>query len=289
MALTLINRVRAITGSSTSHTSADEVLDFVRMGARFVLSSLPVELSFPFARDSSFVNDSTPIYLDTNKLIPGSVRRGSIRCIQVPLDMAYDIADSNSLHYATARYPAFYVDGYALSIKPTPTATAVGRCQIVDIPNFTNGIDSTSTSKLGQYDGIVVKYAAALDYMGVSSYWGEKLLQEMNSTEITGKARDALQNAADLINNKTDYDAEDFLAEEDAEMVASAVQTAAQEVNRAMAEMQGGSASAAYTREMAEKAAQLFKEADRELQIALSQGVQIDTARNNGEGGVQTA
>ena len=118
--------------------------------------------------------------------------------------------------------------------------------------------------------------------MNISGYWSDKLLQEMNSTEVTGKARDALLNAQNLIDNKVAYDAEDFLALEDPEMAQVVIQTASQEVNRALAEMRGSEGSAQYTQQYIVKAQQLFAEAERELQFAINQGAQSDAARSNG-------
>ena len=284
--LTLLNRVRAITNSGTSHTSNDEVVEGIRQGVRYVLSALPLQLVKPFITKTTGISGN-PTSVYNAKIL--NVQRDGVKCIEVPDDMAYDIGDSNSLHQATNRYPAFYNDGNEIYIKPDPTAGAPGVLRIIDTSATAALITSTSVDSIDPYDGIAVKYAAALDYMAISAYWGEKLLQEANSTEISGKARDALQNAADLINNKTNYDAEDFLAEEDPEMVASAVQTAAQEVNRALAEMQGMGASAGYTREMSAKAAQLFNEVQAELQAVVSQGADVDVTRDNGEGRLQTA
>jgi len=275
--LTLVNRVRALTNSTTSHTSNDEVVEFVRQGVRYVLSALPIQLASPFATDSTSVT-SNPIYIDTTKII--SVKRGSIKCIQVPIDQAYDLTDSNSLHLASVRYPAFYIDGNEINIAPAPSATATGTAKIVDPTAKASGTSTTDTAAIDQFDGIAIKYAAGMDMMNVSGYWANSILENVNSTEVTTGARDALTNAQNLIDNKTAYDAEDFLALEDAEMVASAVQTAAQEVNRALAEMRGTDSSNGVTAQMISKAQQFFNEADRELLQVINQGGINDASGN---------
>jgi hypothetical protein len=278
--LTLINRVRAITASSTSHTSNDEVVEFVRQGVRYVLSALPMTLSGPFARSTSNITGN-PTQIYTNKVF--SVQRSGIKCIEVPLDTAYDVADTNSLHLATTRYPVFYRDVDKIFIKPTPAGGSVGIIEAIDTSYTAALITSTSVNSVDPYDGIAIKYAAALDYMGISGYWGSSIMETLNSTEVSTGARDALTNARDLIDNKTNYDAEDFLAEEDAEMVSAAVGTASQEVNRALAEMRGGEASAAHSGQMIQKAQELFQQADRELLMVINQGGLNDTARSDGE------
>jgi len=279
---TLISRVRALTNSSTSYTSDVEVIEFIRQGVRYVLSALPIGLASPFATDSSTVS-TNPIYIDTTKII--SVTRSSIKCIQVPVNMAYDIGDSNSLHLATARYPAFYIDGNEINIKPTPNSTATAKAKIVDPTAKAAALSATDTFSIDQFDGIAIKYAAAMDLMNVSGYWSDIALQNLNSTEVTTGARDALTNAKNLIDTKTLYDAEDFLAQEDAEMVNAAVQTAAQEVNRALAEMRASEGSAGHTQQLIAKAQEFFQEADRELLQVINQGGLNgnESAGNNGE------
>jgi hypothetical protein len=287
MALTLVNRVRAITASSTSHTSDNEVLEEVRQGVRYVLSALPMTLCGPFAVSTSNIT-SNPTSIYTNKIF--NVQRSGIKCIEVPNDLAYEVADSNSLHLATNRYPVFYRDANEIYIKPTPAGGSVGIIKAIDTSATAALITSTSVDSIDPYDGIAIKYAAALDYMGMSGYWGNLILEDLNSTELTKGARDALTNARDLIDNKTLYDAEDFLAEEDAEMVNAAVQTAAQEVNRALAEMRGSEGSASQSQMMVSKAQELFQQADRELLMVINQGnITDDASRGDGEGRQQGA
>ena len=280
---TLVNQVRAITKSSTNETTSDQVVDFIRSGTKYVLSSLPLVLAYPFAETSSGITTGASISLDTNKVI--SVRRNGIPCKQVSADLAYDVVDSNSLHYAPNRYPVFFLYGNELSIKPDPASTAVGYVKFVDIVSIANSISSTDTSSIGQYDSIVVKYGAALDYMGLSGYWGDLVLTNINSTAVTTGARDALLNAQNLIDSKTNYDAEDFLAEEDPEMSGAVVAVANQEVNRALAELRGSEQSSAHTVQMIQKAQELFAEAERELTTAINQGRINDASRSNGASG----
>lgn len=280
MFATLINQVRAITGSSTGETSNDEVVDLVRHGVRYVLSSLPITLSFPFASNSSSIASAVAITVDTNKLL--TVERNSIDCVQVPESLSYEIGDSNSIHLATARYPAFYLTGNSIYVKPNPTATATASAVIIDIPAKVTAITSTSTSSIGQFDNIVVKYGAALEYAALSGYWEKSFLDGISSTDVTAGYRDALDNAQALIDDKTDYDAEDFLAEEDSEMSDTVVKVAAQEVNRALAEIQNTNrytGATGFIGSMLTKSKDLFTSAERDLRIII--GGEVDSPADN--------
>ncbi len=276
---TLLARVRAITGSSTSTTSDIQVVEFIRQGARYVLSVLPLNLSGPFSRSTSNIT-SNPTQIYTNKVF--SVQRSGIKCIEVPLISAFDVGDSASLNLASNRYPVFYRDVDKIYIKPTPAGGSVGIIEAIDTSYTAALVTSTSVDSIDPYDGIVEKYAGALDYTSLSGYWGKKIIEHLSSTEVSTGARDALTNARNLIDNKTAYDAEDFLAEEDPEMVNASVSTASQEVNRALAEMRGGEGSSSYTKEMIEKAKQLFQQADRELTMAISEGGASDASGSDG-------
>jgi hypothetical protein len=285
MFATLVAKVRALTNSSTSKTSDAEIVDYVANGVRYVLNTLPLELCAPFSVFSSSITSNTKLTIDTNKVI--SVLRNDIRCDKVPLELSYEIGDSNSIFLATARYPAFYLDNGGIYIKPNPTTAAVGKATIVDIEAKAAALSSTDTSSIGQYDGIVIKYASALDYMGLSGYWGESILENLNSTEVTSGARDALTKARNLIDNSTGMstgeDAEYYIDLEDTEMVQSIVQTASQEVNRALAEMRGPEGSASHTQQMLLKSQQLFQQAERELLLAINRNLINDPTRTNGE------
>lgn len=257
MFATLISQVRAITGSSTGETSNTEVQGFLQNGIRHVLTSLPVQLSFPFASDSSSITSAVAITIDTNKLL--TVERDSIDCVQVPESLGYEIGDSNSIHLATTRYPAFYLTGNSIYIKPDPTTAATAKAIIIDIPAIVTSATTTATSSIGQYDHVVVKYAAYLDSNSMATY----LLKE-GSTELNGIMVDITSALAAFVAAIPTYTSETFtvsgtiissalasaeslisgsgstylVTEEDTELVASTVQMAQQEINRANAAIQ---------------------------------------------------
>ena len=255
---TLLNQVRGITNSSTNESSDTQVVDFVKAGVRFVLNSLPTALIAHLSTLTASVADGNGITVGTNRLL--SVKRNGIKCIEVPSDMSYDIGDSNSIHLATARFPSFWSESGKVYIKPNPAGGAVGIAEIINIDERADVVVSSTTDAIGQFDSPVVKYAASLDANKLAGYYAEQGSTMISAADIssslsnfvsalptfstqsftfdTTEIDDALTNAKDLIDNKADYDAEDFLGDEDAEMVASAVQTAAQEIGRANAAIQ---------------------------------------------------
>jgi hypothetical protein len=252
---TLVQKVRNITASATGVSLNSAIVEHLKAGVRYVLNYLPLSFSHAFASDSSSITSATPIVLDTNKLI--SVARNSIECLKVPESLGYSIGDTNSIHLATARFPAFYISGKNLYVKPDPTSAASAKAVILDIPAKTALVTTGSSSILGYMDSAVIKYAAHLDANHLAAYWANKATSNITaniqrlssvlalftgalptyttyayaftSTEIAN----AITAAKDYIGNKTGFDADDFLQDEDAELVRSAVEVASQEINRA--------------------------------------------------------
>lgn len=113
----------------------------------------------------------------------------------------------------------------------------------------------------------MILYAAALDSMAASSYWSQSMLDRLDGSSGAGK--DALQKAQDLIDNSTalsqGQDAEFYLEDEDPEMIAATLGIAAQEVNRALAEVKSGEGVAIHTNRYLQQAQQLFAQAEREV------------------------
>ena len=87
-----------------------------------------------------------------------SVRRNGYSASKVMSDVKNFVLDSNSLRKATNLYPAYYIEGKSVVIAPLCTQD-VGRVQYIDAPESTG----SETTIMGDYDNIIVWYAASLD------------------------------------------------------------------------------------------------------------------------------
>lgn len=90
--------------------------------------------------------------------------------------------------------------------------------------------DTTSSGvSISPIENPLINYAAALDYQGVSAYWSA---QASDAQDALDKAQYLIDSATNL---STGQDAEYHMNDEDTELVSMNVQVAAQEINRANA------------------------------------------------------
>lgn len=262
---TLVERVRAISGSKTSETASKDVVSFLVSGATFTVNNLPQKVLWHFSKSSTNITSSTGYDIDNDNIL--SVSRNGFECVEVPIEMKYAYASSvggspiNSLHAASSLFPVYYKDKGKIFIKPDPIATEAGEIQYIPIPST---ITTSSRSwEISTFDQAAIKYAASLDSKALANYWTRRATSNTSSiialvdTEITNfknelaqfnsaimvpisstEAADALTKAKTLIDSFGTNDVEDYILAEDTEMIISIVQTAAQEVNRAGAEIQ---------------------------------------------------
>jgi len=205
-----------------------------------------------------------------------SVRRNGIECDEMPKARIYahsGALTTDSLFAGSTIFPKFYIQNGRVFIKPNPTTAALGKVTYIPLPNITS---ATANTSLDTIENPMLLYAAALDCMAASSYWTVQALGTLHSTALSARAQDALDKAKVLIDASTSLsqgeDAEYFLAQEDVEMIEGNVRMAAQEINRALAEMKDNDTESQYmavakqySMEYLERGSLLFKQAQQEL------------------------
>jgi hypothetical protein len=272
---TLISKVRNLSQTTTSETSDAVVGLFCSAGAIFVVNAIPTALLSFMGTDSTNITSSTGYDVLNDRVI--MVRRNGIVCDELPKEKIYAYSGAlttTSLFKGSAIFPKFYIQQGLVYIKPDPTTGAIGLITSIAVPAITS---ATTTTVLDEIENPLVLYAAALDCMAASSYWSAKSLASLFDT--AGDARDALDKAKALVDSSTllsqGEDAEYFLAQEDAEMIASNIQIAAQEVNRALAEMRDTDSAKQYSMEYLERSNMLFKQAQVELDLYVNRNARM--------------
>jgi len=176
---TLINRVRAITGSSTAQSSHDAVLDALKSGAKYVLRSLPRGL-LTEATTIHSISDGNGVNLEREWVL--NVSRNNFPAIEQSYDEAYAYYTTalttdgsvTSWFQATSVFPKYYygpsptLGNVGLFIKPDPSTAAVGKIVHVEVPKLTT---ASSEWSIDAYDIPAINYAAALDYRKLQSYY----------------------------------------------------------------------------------------------------------------------
>ena len=120
-------RVESIIGTVSSTANLDIWLS---SGAKFVLVQIPAQKLYQYAQAISF---TTSVALWNRKLVNISV--GGYTAKEVPLGKQTQVADSGSIHYATALTPAYLVQGNNLYVYPTGTSSILLAINYPDVVN----------------------------------------------------------------------------------------------------------------------------------------------------------
>lgn len=262
--MTLISKVRAISGSSTE-TSDAQVVNFLTAGATFLINSIPTGLLAHMATSSSNISGSSGYDITTEKVF--SVTRGGIECDQLPQDQTYahnDIVTATSIHKGSTVFPKYFIRNGKVFIKPDPTVGQPGIIYEVKRPSITT---STTTTVLDQLENPMLNYAAALDLMSLSGYWadtaiGKALLTGSDYQDAMDKARNLVDNSTALSNGQ---DAEYYSNDEDVEMITGVLNIAGQEINRALAAIKSAEDGASSVGSYIQRASFLFELAFKEV------------------------
>lgn len=252
---TLLSKVRAITGSTTTETTDIQVVSFLNSGTSYAVSSIPNFLLRVFAAESSDIsNDSGYTIVNTDAIL--EVLRDGATAEEVSISLKKQLSYVGSLDEATSFFPKYFIQANKIYIKPAPNASAVGNVVYISMPTISSTTDE-GTVTYKQLLNIIINYAAFLDYNGLASYWRIQLENDLGSSGIEGAItlfrstlpssfstetltisitamEAAITNASNLVSGTvTTTNAQEWIDEEDSEMVGASIQTAATELSRA--------------------------------------------------------
>lgn len=282
-----LSKVRGLSKSTTSETTDAQVVNFLNAGVIFVINGIPKDLLTFLSSDSSAITDSNGYDITNDRVT--MVRRNGIVCDQLPDSKIYAHSGAlsvSSLYAGTTIFPKWYILNGKIYIKPDPSVGEPGYVTKITPPTID---ENTTNTTLNEIENPVILYAAAMDAMALSGYFGLASMNRINSS--TGDARDALDKARDLIDDSTGLsqgeDVEFYINDEDTEMMAANVNVAAQEVNRALAEIRGNESISSQTEQALLRSKQLFDRADAELTMYVERnskmiGLQIAAAASGG-------
>ncbi len=179
---TLIERVRAITGSSSAISSGTDVTSFLLSGAKYVLRSLPRGL-LTEATTIHSVDSSSGIDVEREWVF--NVSRNGFPAYEQPFDESYAYyttaltTDGSviSWYQATTVFPKYFwgpsssLGKVALFIKPDPTTDDTGKIVHIEVPKLTT---NTVDWSIDNYEIPAINYAASLDYKSLQGYYLSK-------------------------------------------------------------------------------------------------------------------
>ena len=170
---TLVNKVRAITQSTTGETSNDEVVEFLSDGVGFLISHAPKELLSPYASEASFTT-STGVAHGNNVVL--GARRGNYESQEVDKsEAAWLESGSGSYMIPTDAFPKHYERGGFIYLKPNPGTTSPAYLNYIATPSIT-----TATSDvMGNLEPIVINRASGYDFKALGGYYSSSMRTEI--------------------------------------------------------------------------------------------------------------
>jgi len=272
----LVDKVRAITKSTITETSTDNIVSFLNAGSKFTVMSIPKNILWFLVADGTDITDGNGQTVSADVIF--EVRRNNIVCDKIETELAHQVSYVGSLYEATSFFPKYYIRSGKVYIKPDPTVSAVGVISTVTPPIITDTTDSDSIT-YSQIENIIILYASALDFTALANHFSRQTTSIMATG---GAAKDALEKAQKLIDDQSGVggdslskSAQGWITEDDSEMTQVTVQAAAQEVQRAIAEMESGKEYSQEAQMYFQKADQYFKMAQIELNNYINSNPEI--------------
>ena len=177
---TLLARVRAITGSTTTQSTDTQVVDFLKSSCDFIINQIPKKLLWPVASNSTNITDGNGFVCASDTII--DVRRNGLPCDEIDNSLAYAHESAltvDSIFERTVIFPGYILRNGRVFIKPNPTDSAVGIVTYVAFPTIVNDTQDTWTFRI--FNNIIFQYAAGFDYLTIGSYWRKIGETELNS------------------------------------------------------------------------------------------------------------
>ena len=257
MAATLVSKVRALSGSSTSVTTDDQVVDFIKSGVAFIIKAAPID---KIENCTSVATGTSVDSVQVDAVTIKEVLRDNYPCHKEDaswMKLLDQETSEFSLRRPTNTSPAFFIEGKSVYVRPTGASSI--RVVYLGIPAITA---TTSTWEYETAEGPILKYAASMDAFAAASYHFTNVSADIDAVQskietwldeaytmrtdkhtVTAptldysQATDALNKARDLIDTISGINFEYFMGLDDPEMAASSVNGAASEINRASQEL----------------------------------------------------
>lgn len=157
--MTFIEQVEDLIGDQDSGLDT-AILQYLTASAREVQSVLPPRLKMRYGSENVLNNGNGLDIADKEAV---NIERNGRSVSEVPLGNKADVVDSNSLHFATARTPIYYMQGTTLIIKPDPSGTEVARLYTLSYPTVASSDTAITNMPSTAYYAVVL--GAAIKFL----------------------------------------------------------------------------------------------------------------------------
>lgn len=227
---TLISRVRAITKSTATISPDADVVASLQDVFSTLLNFLPHEIVWNITTKGTIAtNAGFSLDSGSNRIL--SVFRNGYPAQPVQQDQIPFVKTSGNVLYPSNIFPKYFIENNKVFVKPDPTdvaETEEAEVYYLKISTLISVI-TTSAATCGIYslDEILVMYTAVKDFMSVGSYWrtqGESQLSNYDvdiSSALTSFEAAIVDAEAYMDGSVTTNNIQDYIDDDDAEMVAS--------------------------------------------------------------------
>lgn len=157
--MTFIEQVEDLIGDQGSGLDG-AILQYLTASAREVQSILPPTLKMRYGSEN-VLNNADGLDVSDKEVVNIELNGRSV--FEVPLGNKADVIDTNSLHFATARTPVYYMQGTKIIIKPDPSVSAPARLYTLSYPTVSSSDTAISNMPSTAYYAVVV--GAAIKFL----------------------------------------------------------------------------------------------------------------------------
>tara|TARA_R100001510_G_scaffold53878_3_gene55911 strand:+ start:2883 stop:3482 length:600 start_codon:yes stop_codon:yes gene_type:complete len=157
--MTFIQQVEDLVGDQASGLDT-AILQYLTASAREVQSVLPPRLKMRYGSEN-VLNNADGLDVSDKEVVNIELNGRSVS--EVPLGNKADVEDTNSLHFATARTPVYYMQGVRIMVKPNPTPSAPARLYTLSYP--TVGSSDTEITNMPSTAYYAVVLGAAIKFL----------------------------------------------------------------------------------------------------------------------------
>ena len=155
---TFAAKITNVVGGTIDDDACD---DWMTEGAKEIINQLPPNLLKLCTTNTTFTSqaagsETSASLLNTGKIL--SVFAGNYSCRKIDNEDKYKAEDSDSILYATATDPVYYIERSYINVLPSGISTS--RYEEVQYPTVNNGSDNTIALFPDEAESLVVLYAA---------------------------------------------------------------------------------------------------------------------------------
>ena len=239
------SQIQHYTGSVTGFD--DQITTWLNDGVKSIIAragALSPDLLYRFSHTSTLsassgfeIGSGRVLYVERDAIDSGTdLHEAKL----IPLNQKNQAADTASIYFAPTTAPVYYVDNNKVYVLPAPTSDQPASIVVVDYGTVNNSAETISNFPVEFYKHVVLW--ASMNVLHAKLIKLTETTLASLETEITTEATSALTRARKLMEDDANLanvnaSVDDFITNEDTEMVSASLSAITTELNRAQKHM----------------------------------------------------